>query len=143
MEKGKITSINQKKSFTLPSLGAYSSRKEWEEACWHRISASKDALQFLTTEYEKRNIILRGAILERIYAGKSYKEISEEFFVSPQTISIIKKAIAEKKYQSYLERSKKERKTKEYSSYTSLKTKHKGKLIRTKYGTKYISHPIY
>lgn len=134
---------NNKKIFIIPPVKGYLSRNEWETACWQKVSASKKLIKLLCTAHERHQFILRVAILERLQVGKSYKEIGEELFVSPQTISTIKKVLDGKLYESYSERSKKERKTKEYSSYNSSKKKKTGKLIRTKYGTKRITHPLY
>jgi predicted transcriptional regulator len=59
---------------------------------------------------------MRAAALDRLSTGKSYSEIGEELWLSPQTVSGIKKAASEKSYKSYLERSKKGRKKKIYGS---------------------------
>ena len=136
---GKIDT--KKKIGLLPPLGNYPSRAEWEAACWREILASKALLQLLITSHERHDIIMRAAILEGLAAGKSYRRIGEEMWVSPQTISAVKKALREKNYRSYLERSKKERIKRKYSASTiSNKPKRRGRPIRTKYGTIYMPY---
>ncbi len=133
--------MNKKKSTILPSINSYSSRKEWEDACWRKILKSEELLQLLLTSHERRDLVMRAAALEGLVSGKSYRQIGEELWLSPQTISGIKKAIHEKNYRSYLERSKKGRKKKEYSSDTSpSKSRPSGRPQRTKYGTIYLPY---
>ena len=85
---------------------------------------------------------MRAAVISGINSGKSYRQIAEELWLSPQTISSIKKALKENNYQSYRERSKKERKKKVYSSNPTVnqKRKHRGKPVRAKYGTIYLPY---
>lgn len=129
----------KKQSGTLPPINYYPSRKEWERACWQEILISQKLLELLITVYERHNLIMRAVALDRLIAGKTYKQISEELRLSPQTISVIKKTLTEKNYRSYLERSKKERKKRIYSSGLAFsKQKPRGIPRRTKYGTIYI-----
>jgi len=132
--------MNNKK---LPLLKNYSSRKEWENACWQKISESKDLLNSLATNYERHNLVMRAVAIEEIFSGKTYREISKDLFISQQTISGIKKALKEKSYRSYQERSKTERKKKVYSSKLEKKPKSGrageiGFYRRTKYGKVWI-----
>ena len=126
--------------FALPPINRYSSRQEWEEACWRKILKSNNLLKLLVTSYERRNLVMRATVMAGVNSGKKYKQIAEELWLSPQTISSIKKALRENSYRSYRERSKKERKKKVYSSspVSSQKRKHHGKPVRTKYGTVYL-----
>ena len=124
-----------KKKVALPSLKNYSSRTEWEAACWQEVVRSEELLQTLTTNYERHHLVLRAAALEGLALGKNYKQIGEELFISPQTISTIKKSLTEKSYRSYLERSKKERRKRNYSANSFFKPKRRGRPVRTKYGT--------
>ena len=128
----------------IPPIGDYSSRKEWEDACWRKMAESEEILNLLTTSYERRDLVMRAAVLNGFISGKSYRQISKEIFISLQTISAIKKAIKENHYRSYKERSKTERKKKKYSSNRIDKKKHKqwrvGRRVRTKYGTIYVHH---
>ena len=90
----------------------------------------------LTTSRERRNLVLRAAAMDRLITGKSYRQIGKELWLSPQTISGIKKAMRENGYRSYLERSKKERKKRSYGlTPKSFATRPRGRTIRTKYGT--------
>jgi uncharacterized protein YerC len=132
---------DRNKNFTLPPINRYSSRKEWEDACWHKILKSKNLLGLLVTFYERHNLIMRAAVMDRINSGKRYRQIAEELWLSPQTISSIRRALKENSYRSCRERSKKERKKKVYSSSPVPKQrKHRGKPIRTKYGTVYLPY---
>ena len=132
--------VGRNNNWALPLLGDYPSRKEWESACWERVLNSKELLQLLATPHERRDLVMRAAALWGLVSGKSYRQISKEFFVSLQTINGIRKAMAGNGYKSYLERSKKERKKKKYSvSRTPIK-KHRGRPQRTKYGTIYMPY---
>ncbi len=122
----------------MPPVSNYSSRREWENACWRKISESGDLLQILTTSHERHDLVMRAATIDSIKSGKSYRETSKELQISLQTISGVKKAINEKGYRSYLERSKTERKKKSYSSNSSRKKKEPYRHYRrTKYGKVY------
>ena len=128
-----------KKLLIIPSIDDYPSRQEWEKALWQKILESKELLQLLITSHERHNLVMRAAALGGLIAGKSYRQMSKDFFLSLQTISAVKKAIAENNYRSYLERSKKERKKKKYSiSPTHTKSRPRGRPVRTKYGTIYL-----
>jgi len=125
----------------LPPLNCYSFRKEWEDACWQKILKSKDILKLLTTPNERHNLVMRAAVIDAINSGKKYREIAEELWLSPQTISAIKKALKENNYRSYRERGKIERKRKVYSPVLNTKRKrYRGRPIRTKYGTIYLPY---
>ena len=84
---------------------------------------------------------MRVAALDGLMFGKSYKDIGDELWLSPQTISGIKKVLKENNYRSYLERSKKERKKRRYGSKPDISRsnnpRHLGKAHKTKYGTIY------
>ena len=129
----------KKKLSAMPKIDNYHSRAEWEDACWQKISVSKDLLELLVTSHERHDLVMRAAAIDAIASGKSYKEIEKELWLSSQTISSIKKALAENNYRSYLERSKKERKKKIYSHSTeSRRVRPRGTPRRTKYGILYI-----
>ena len=123
--------------FKLPRVSRYPSRKAWEEACWTMLSTKFPT--FLITAYERRNVILRAVVMDRLSDGLSYREIAKELFLSQQTISSIKKNIGEN-YRSYRERGKLDRKRRVYSSGRLLpkKKKLRGRPMRTKYGTLYV-----
>ena len=94
----------------MPSRQHYSSRKEWEEACWDIIVRSPDVLNAVTTPYEKCGIARRALAVQRLEKGISYRDIGRSLWLSPQTISAIKKGARERTYRSYSDRGKTERK---------------------------------
>lgn len=134
--------MSQKDLPSMPLPSNYFSRKEWEAALWRKILESKNLIDLLTTSYERHNLIMRTAVMDGIASGKSYRKIGEELWISPQTVSVIKKAIKEKTYKSYAERSIKERKKRIYNSITSTRKMRRPKPLgiprRTKYGTVYL-----
>ena len=132
-----------KASLPISSASNYSYRKDWVQAVWHQILKSEYLLELLVTSYERRNIVTRAAVMDRVNSGKRYRHIAEELWLSSQTISGIKKAIQRNGYRSYRERGKTERKKKTYGSTFSVLKKKKpqyreGRAHRTKYGTIYI-----
>jgi len=130
-----------KLKINLPPINHSSSRGKWESACWQKISKSNKFLESLITSYERHNLVMRVAVINDINSGKKYKEIAEELWLSPQTISAIVKSVKENNYKSYRERGKIERKKKVYSIGQNQKLKeHRGRRIRTKYGTIYVHH---
>ena len=98
-----------------PLISKYSSREEWLDNYWQKLIQSKDILKIIITPHERRDLVIRAAAIDLIQSGKSYRQISKELWLSPQTISCLKKALAENGYKSYQERSKTERKKKNYS----------------------------
>lgn len=76
-------------------------RTEWEKAVWSEIvnylataKSQKDFKQILgklLSEDEKRVIVNRVAVLALVKSGKSYSEIGGALWVSPVTISTVKK----------------------------------------------------
>jgi len=131
--------VKKKLLFAIPPLGRYSSRKEWEDACWQKIVKSRDLFAVLVTSSERHNLVMRAVAIDRIDSGKKYRQIAEELWLSPQTISSIKKVMNESSYRSYRERGKVERRKKIYTPHPASSTrKHRGRPVRTKYGTVYI-----
>lgn len=118
-------------------INRYNSRKEWEEANWEKLIKQPKILESFITEYERHILVLRVAVVARLNNGKSYREISKELWLSPQTISSIKKAINKKGYESYRKTGKTERKPKVLNSELQNKKKFQGRTKRTKYGTIY------
>ena len=45
----------------LPLIKNYSSRKEWEVACWEEIMNSKVLLKLLVTQHERHNLVMRAS----------------------------------------------------------------------------------
>jgi Trp operon repressor len=132
--------MNKNQLMGLPSIDKYSSRKEWESACWQKILKSDELLRLLVTSHEQHNLVMRAATLKEIMSGKGPRQISRELFISLQTIGVVKKSMNENSYRSYLERSKKERKKRKYSARPSVaKPKYLGRRRRrTKFGTIYM-----
>lgn len=124
---------------SMPPIGDYKSRLIWENACWEKILSNKDLLKIIITPSERHYLVMRATTLDRLQSGKSYRQIGQELWLSPQTISCIKKSIKESNYISYSERSKKERKPKSYSSTKKSRIpKPEGIPRPTKYGTLYL-----
>ena len=121
----------------MPPVNAYASRSDWEVACWRRIMESRELLESLITSHERHNLVLRAAARDRLSLGKSYRKIVEELWLSPQTVSSLKKAITEKSYRSY--RARNERKKKIYSTRAKpRRSRQSGIPRRTKYGVLYL-----
>ena len=85
----------------MKGLEEFKSRKEWEEYIWKEIleklagaKSKKEisaVLNRLLSNYEKRMMIRRFISMGLIRSGKTYREIGEILWVSPTTISAIKK----------------------------------------------------
>jgi len=145
IKEAKVSVIAIKRALpVLLPIDHYSSRKEWEHSCWQKILNSenlKDLLELTATSYERHNLVMRVVAIERINSGKRFNEISKELWLSPQTISSIKKSISGNNYRSYRETGKTERKKKAYSrDIFSTKRKNRGRPVRTKYGTVYLPY---
>lgn len=143
MSKANKVKINIKKRvlFALPPMNRYPSRKEWERASWHKILKSKNLLRLLVTSYERHNLVMRAAVIDGINSGRRHRQIAEELWLSPQTISSIRKALSESSYRSYRERGKTERKKKVYTpGPVSKRRGYRGRPVRTKYGTVYLPY---
>lgn len=126
------------RSVAIPAVNGYPSRKEWEEACWKNILRSPEWLNLLTV-YERRNIVMRVAVTHRLNEQKSYRDIGRELWLSPQTISAIKKGIGEERYRSYADRGKTERKKRVYGDHRPPRPSPRiGIPRKTKYGTIYL-----
>ncbi len=130
--------VGKNKLPAMPMLSDYGSRAEWENACWRKISASKNILDIISTSSERHDLVMRAVAIEAIASGKSYRKIGEELWLSSQTISSIKKALVGNNYRSYSERSKGKRKKKAYSYSKSHKYGPRGTPRRTKYGIVYM-----
>ncbi|MEK7654595.1 MAG: Trp family transcriptional regulator [Patescibacteria group bacterium] len=86
---------------------------EWSERLWESIlggvarSQSRKEIKFflesILSDSERKLLLRRLAILALLRSGKSYKEIGRILWVSPQTVSTIKKNFLDKKgqYKSY------------------------------------------
>ena len=103
---------------SIPSVNKFKSREEWGAHIWKKIvnglsevhSAQKieKLLNMLLTMYEKKQIIKRASTISFLKQGKSYNEIGELLWLSPQTISAIRKSLrAQTGYISNYTRNKK------------------------------------
>ncbi len=81
----------------------FKSRKEWENFVWSRfldniqgIKSKKHLnafLKSLLSDAERKNLIKRIIVISLIKKGEKYREIEEILWLSPSTISSIKKSI--------------------------------------------------
>ena len=88
---------------SISELQKFKSRKEWEEYVWRKLVEGisqavsvKDVEQSLTlllTAHEKKQIIKRAVAISLLKQGKSYSAIGKILWLSPQTISAIRKSM--------------------------------------------------
>lgn len=131
----------------IPKTSDFPPRSQWEIVTWDIVIAHLTALQkpkdmkllfeLFMTPHERSLFLRRIAAANRILEGQHYRAIGEELWLTPQTISAIKKALQNKHYKSYYERGKTERKKKVYSPPPkSLERKNPFlRKRRTKFGT--------
>lgn len=107
----------------MEEVSKFKSRKEWEDFIWLKFleraektksnKQLKNFLDGLLSVNEKKLIIKRLTALAMIKAGKTYKEIEEVLWISPSTISALKKSVEKRSgYQSnryYVEKSANEK----------------------------------
>lgn len=89
----------------MNKISNFSSRKALEKYLWLRFLASaekskspksfRSILEILLTSAEKKDVAKRLAALTLLKEGKSYKEISRILWISPATISALKKSLME------------------------------------------------
>jgi len=137
----KLSSLH---NLDIPLIKHHTSRAAWNDAAWEtllaycvtlkEITTLKSFLELISTPYEQRAMIRRAAVLSRLAHGHSYREIRKELFLTPQTISSLKRALDTQQYRSYRERGKTERKKKIYSPVSQTKQTRTRK-HRTKFGT--------
>ncbi|PIY58867.1 hypothetical protein COY97_01955, partial [Candidatus Wolfebacteria bacterium CG_4_10_14_0_8_um_filter_39_64] len=87
----------------MKNINEFKSRKEWENYLWRvflkNVEKSKlekrlaNFLNNLLSETEKKNIVRRLTVIFLLKQGKTYKEIGEILWISPGTISAIKKSL--------------------------------------------------
>src|SRR3989344_3336223 len=91
-------------------VNKFKSRKEWAAATWQRLlkdiknSELSVVMDSLLSQYEKNMIINRLAAISLIKAGKTYRQIGEELWLSSTTIRSLKRGLEnglDKEYQSY------------------------------------------
>lgn len=84
----------------------FKTRKEWEEFIWLKLLEDikktrsekqlKELLNILISQKERKFIIKRLMTIYLIQKGKSYQEIGNLLWISPATISAIKKSLLKK-----------------------------------------------
>ena len=103
---------------SIPSIENFKSRRKWEGVVWKKIVGGladmesergiEQILDRLMTFYEKQQIIKRASAISLLRQGKTYREIGELLWLSPQTISAIKKSTqTQTNHISYRTRNKK------------------------------------
>ncbi|MEK7634649.1 MAG: Trp family transcriptional regulator [Patescibacteria group bacterium] len=95
------------------SLDNFSSRQKWKDYLWQELTRKFSELKSvrqteiflnkLLTKKEKDVLIKRLMIMVLIQKGKSYSEMSEMLWLSPNTISAIKNGLKNSEYKSYFE----------------------------------------
>lgn len=102
----------------IPKIKNFKSRREWEEFIWQRLteflvneSTPKTIdkyLRTLLTKNERLQMIKRAVAISMLKQGKSYREIGELLWLSPTTISALRKSMRQEDgYISSYSRSKK------------------------------------
>ena len=92
----------------MKNLSEFKSRKEWEEFAWssflkklliiNQEKQLKELLESVLSAKEKKLIINRLIAAALINKGKTYREIGEILWLSPNTISAIKKGLLKKSF---------------------------------------------
>jgi uncharacterized protein YerC len=87
----------------MPLIDKFKSRKELDGYVWNQLvenlaktlspRGTESSLTMLTTASERKQITTRAAALELLKQGKSYSEISKVLWLSPTTISAIRKSL--------------------------------------------------
>jgi len=90
----------------MKSIDKFKSRKDWEGYLWEtvleniaRLNTERELKSFLNSllsEAEKKNISRRLIVFSLLKQGKTYREIGEILWISPGTISAIKKSLINK-----------------------------------------------
>ena len=95
---------------TIKHVTEFEARDTWRQAAWNLLMQElsglknpheiKKLLALFVTPLEQKRIVHRMVALVRLQQGKSYREIGRETWVSPETISALKKSFQEKQYRS-------------------------------------------
>ena len=104
----------------VPLPKEFGSRREWEARVWRtiiegiaRASSAKEVellLGSLITAHEKKQMVKRVAAMSFLAQKKSYREIGRILWLSPQTVSAIRKSMLDgEDYKSRYARTKKEK----------------------------------
>ena len=89
----------------VPSVDKFKSRREWGVFVWKDLIAElasagsakevEHLLAALLTAHEKKQMVKRMAAASLLGQGKSYREIGEALWLSPTTISAVRKSLLE------------------------------------------------
>ena len=98
----------------LPLVTEFPSRKHWEAGVWEiiiirlaeikNVPELKKALELLLGQKERERLLYRALTISRLNKKLAYREIGRELWVSPQTISAVKKSLLENSYKSSYKR---------------------------------------
>jgi len=90
----------------MKNINKFKSKKDWEGYLWEtvleniaRLNTERELKSFLNSllsEAEKKNISRRLIVFSLLKQGKTYREIGEILWISPGTISAIKKSLINK-----------------------------------------------
>ena len=105
----------------IPSINKFKSRKEWEAYIWKQIieglvkikstEGMEQSLSLTLTDYEKKQMIKRAVAIALLRQGKTYRDIGKILWLSPSTISALKKSLrSHQEYTSHYMRNKKQEK---------------------------------
>ena len=112
---------------SILAINKFNSRKEWEKYIWsilikeiikaNSIKEIEKVLDLLLTAHEKKQMIKRASAISLLKQGKSYSEIGEVLWLSPTTISAIRKSLRTKEgyVTRYMRNKKPEKKQKPLS----------------------------
>ena len=127
----------------VPKVEAYETRKDWEIATLQEVAKQLSQLNpsqihaLLTlalSDSERSLFIRRIAGIDRLQSNKSYKEIGRELWLSPQTVSSLKKALAGKQYVSNWPRAKEQQRARERTKWRTEERPMPARYKNTKYG---------
>src|SRR3989344_4019267 len=112
---------------SILAINKFNSRREWEKYIWSilikeiikadSIKEIEKVLDLLLTAHEKKQMIKRASAISLLKQGKSYSEIGEVLWLSPTTISAIRKSLRTKEgyVTRYMRNKKPEKKQKPLS----------------------------
>ena len=112
---------------SILAINKFDSRREWEKYIWsilikeiikaNSIKEIEKVLDLLLTAHEKKQMIKRASAISLLKQGKSYSEIGEVLWLSPTTISAIRKSLRTKEgyVTRYMRNKKPEKKQKPLS----------------------------
>ena len=127
----------------MPLVDEFSTRKEWRSACWQQLvlelqecpaSKLRQLLETIVSPRERMAITTRAIVAVRLGMGATYRAIGREVWLSPRTISAIKKGIAGANYDSGWAREKMQRRIRQAERWRAQEKDLPPRYRRTKYG---------